>query len=192
MVGINTGNETDRFVNDNLAPLGNSFAKADAGNSFWISPKITLGSQIHTASNWTLSPSAKLRYGAEWLKGFTETGPSADANAVVADRLVAFGEAKLEVSASRNFMLGDNLEGIFTARAGVSGRMSLGDDAATVTLLGITQDVPTFYEDGYAIYTALETSLHMSDAISLDLSTGGNFGAIQTNVQGAAALSVAF
>ncbi|MFK8034277.1 MAG: autotransporter domain-containing protein, partial [Hyphomicrobiales bacterium] len=88
-VNTGTGDDTMRFVNDNLAPLGESYATSGGGgNSFWISPEVTIGSQIATSSSWTLSPTAKLRYAAQWLGGYTETGASPEANAIVSDRMV--------------------------------------------------------------------------------------------------------
>lgn len=189
--GISTDNETMRFVNDNLAPLGVSYAMGNS-DSFWVSPEITIGSQIATSSKWTFSPTAKLRYAAEWFDGYTETGPSADANATVADRMIAFGEARLELAASRNVQFGGAMSALFTARGGALGRMSLGDDASTVTLLGITQDVGHEYADDFAVFGGLEASIAMTNALSLDLSSSATYGNEMTSVEGAAAVKVSF
>lgn len=189
--GIGTDNETTRFVNDNVAALGDSYAKSDPGNSFWISPEIAIGTQIKTMSSWTFSPTAKLRYAAEWFGGYTETGSSADANATVDDRMIAVGEARLELAASRHLMLGNSVHALITARGGALGRASFGEDA-TITMLGVTQDVSDFYEDSFAIFAGLDASFAVGDRLNLDLSTSTTHGNDMTNVQGAAALGVAF
>lgn len=189
--GIGIDNETKRFVNDNLAALGESYAKGDGGVSFWISPEVAIGTQFKGSSKWTFAPTAKLRYAAEWLGGYTETGPSADANATVENRMIAMGEAKLELAASRHLNFGPAMHALFTARGGVQGRASLGDDT-TISLLGVTQDVSDFYQDGFSIFAGMDTSIAMSEMINLDLSTSATFGNDQSNIQGAAAVSVLF
>lgn len=189
--GIGTDNETKRFVNDNLAALGESYAMGDGGVSFWISPEIAIGTQIKGPTHWTFAPTAKLRYAAEWLGGYTETGPSADANATVDDRMIAIGEAKLELAASRHFSFGPTTKALFTARGGVLGRASFSDDA-TITLLGVTQDVSDFHEDSFAIFAGMDTSVTIGEMVNLDLSSSATFGNEMTNVQGAAAVNIAF
>ncbi len=189
--GIGTDNETKRFVNDNLAALGESHATGDPGVSFWISPEIAIGTEISTLSNWTFNPSVKLRYAAEWFGGYTETGPSADANATVDDQIIAFGEARLELAASRYVTFGNSVSALITARGGALGRTSFGEDA-TITLLGVTQDISDFYEDSFAIFAGLDARFAVSDRLNLDLSTSTTHGNDMTNVQGAAALGVAF
>lgn len=189
--GFGTDNETKRFVNDNLAALGESYAMGDPGTSFWLSPEIAIGTQIGTMSNWTVAPSAKLRYAAEWFGSYTETGPSAAANAKVDDRMVAIGEARLELAASRDIMISHLMRASVTVRGGALGRASLGEDA-TITLLGVTRDVSDFYEDSFAIFAGLDARVAVSDRLRLDLSTSATHGNDMTNFQGAAALGVAF
>lgn len=190
-VNTGTGDDTMRFVNDNLAPLGESYARSGGGgNSFWISPEISIGSQIATSSNWTLSPTAKLRYAAQWLGGYTETGAASDANAIVSDRMVAVGEARLEVAASKALNFG--YASIFTARAGGLARTSLGDDGAIVTMNGQTQEVSAFYEDTFAFFAGADLSMNLSEAFSFDLSTSATYGNDLTNYQGTAGIKLAF
>ncbi|MEP4430610.1 MAG: hypothetical protein ABJ349_00300, partial [Hyphomicrobiales bacterium] len=86
---------------------------------------------------------------------------------------------------------GPAMHGVLTARGGVLARASLGGDA-TITLVGATQDVADFYEDSLAIFAGADTSIAMSELINLDLSTSATFGNEQSNIQGAAAVSVAF
>lgn len=189
--GIGTDNETKRFVNDNLAALGESYAMGDGGVSFWISPEVAIGTQIKGPSNWTFVPTAKLRYAAEWLDGYTETGPSADANATVDDRIIAIGEARLELSASRQLHFGSAIHALFTARGGVLGRTSLGDDA-TITLLGVTQGVSDFYEDNLATFAGMDINFALNELISLDLSTSATVGKDMSTLQAATNVKMSF
>lgn len=189
--GIGTDNETKRFVNDNLSAFGESYAIGNGGTRFWISPEVAIGTQIKGSSKWTFAPTANLRYAAAWLGGYTETGPSVDANATVDDSMIAMGEAKLELAASRHFHFGPVIKTLFTARGGVLGRVSLGDDA-TITLLGVTQDVSDFYEDSFAIFAGADTSIAVSEMINLDLSTSATFGNGIKTIQGAVAVNIVF
>lgn len=189
--GVNTNNETKRFVNDNLAALGKSYAMGDAGASFWISPEITVGTQISGGSNWTFAPSAKLRYAAEWFGGYTETGPSTDAHATVDAHMVAIGEARLEVAASRIVAFSKSMQALITVRGGALGRASIGGNA-TITMLDVTQSVADYFEDSFAVFAGMDTTFAISDMLNLDLSASATYGNDITRVHGSVALGVVF
>lgn len=151
-----------RFVNDNLAPLGVSFANSSY-NSFWLSPEIAIGTHYDTGYGWEASPTARLRYASQWLDGYTETGPSA-ANAVVGSRHVAMGEASFEWAVTRK-----TEKSTIALRAGYQFRTSLGDDATSVAMIGQTISVPTFDEDRHSVYFGANTDFKITDTVSLNL-----------------------
>lgn len=126
----------NRFVNDNLAPLGQSWVSADYGGLF-LSPELGLSSDIAMAVGTVLTPNAGLRYAAQWLDGYTETGAvSAAANATVEDRFVGVLETRIGLDVTRDFAFGT-----LTGRIGYLGRWSTGDGEANITLNGLTQTV---------------------------------------------------
>lgn len=131
----------NRFVNDNLAPLGESWVTADYGG-FFVSPELVVSTDIAMANGITLTPNAGLRYAAQWLGGYSETGAvNPAANATVDARLVGVLEARaaLEVSRAHAF-------GILSGRIGYLGRWNGGNDVAGITLNGSTQDVASGYQ----------------------------------------------
>jgi len=171
-------NTDKRLVNDNLAPLGISGARGEY-NGYWISPEIALGAKYDTGYNgWIATPTARLRYAAQWLDGYTETGPSA-ANAVVGSRKVAVGEASLELAATRKV---DRLT--TTVRAGYIYRKSLGDNSISVTLIGQTVAIPAFDEDRSIGFVGGSAIYEVSDLINLELGGRVIFGEDVTGLQG--------
>lgn len=131
----------NRFVNDNLAPLGESWVTANYGG-FFVSPELAIATDIAMANGVTLTPNAGLRYAAQWLGGYSETGAvSPAANATVDARFVGVLEARaeLEVSRAHDF-------GILSGRIGYLGRWNGGNDVAGITLNGSTQDVASGYQ----------------------------------------------
>lgn len=189
--GFNISGETDRFVNDNLAPLGVSYARATTdGGSFWISPEIAAGVDLGDWAGWTLAPNIKLRYAAEWFDGYAETGPSAEANAMVDQHMIAFGEAKLELLASRPMAFGHN--SALKARIAALGRMSLGDDEVTLTLNDITQGVPHYSEDSFFVSAGLDLDIGLTENFSMHISGLTSFGSSQSNAQAMVGVQFSF
>jgi len=171
-------NTDKRLVNDNLAPLGLSQATGEY-DGYWVSPEIAIGAKYDTGYNgWVATPTARLRYAAQWLDGYTETGPSA-ANAVVGSRKVAVGEASLELAATRKV---DRLS--TTVRAGYIYRKSLGDNSTSVTLIGQTVAIPAFDEDRSIGFVGGSAIYEMSDMLNLELGGRFMFGEGVTGVQG--------
>lgn len=137
----------NRLVNDNLAALGESWVTAEYGG-FFITPELAASTDIAMANGITLTPSAGLRYAAQWLDGYSESGAvNSAANATVEARYVGVLEANAELEASRDFDFGT-----VAARIGYLGRWNGGDDAAGITLNGIGQDVASGYQALNASY----------------------------------------
>jgi hypothetical protein len=153
-----------RFVNDNLAPLGESWVSADYGG-FFLSPELGLATDISLADGTVLTTNAGLRYAAQWLGGYTETGAfNPAANATVEDRFVGVLETRIGVDATRTFSFGS-----VTGRIGYLGRWSAGDDAATISLNGITQPVAPGVQDLNAAYVGGTLRTDLGEAAFLEL-----------------------
>ncbi|MCR9139820.1 MAG: autotransporter domain-containing protein [Alphaproteobacteria bacterium] len=131
----------NRFVNDNLAPLGESWVTANYGG-FFVSPELAIATDIAMANGITLTPNAGVRYAAQWLGGYSESGAvNPAANATVGTRFVGVLEARAGLEASRAYGFG-----ILSGRIGYLGRWNGGNDEAGITLNGSTQDVASGYE----------------------------------------------
>jgi hypothetical protein len=165
----------NRFVNDNLAPLGESWVSADYGG-FFLSPEIGLATDIALSDGTVLVPHAGLRYAAQWLGGYTETGAfSPAANATVEDRFIGTLEAEIGLDATRSFAFDSAmgpLIGSVTGRIGYLGRWSIGDDGASITLNGLTQTVASGTQDLHAatIGATLRTQITETAFLELDAS----------------------
>lgn len=150
--------DDERFVNDNTAltngqTLGRSTASADY-TSYWASPELDLGVTVAEAAGWTLTPTARFRYAFELIDDYSESGAAGAAS--IDSRQLGLGVAKLELVASRVTEGAD-----FTARLGVRGTKSLGDDSADVTLIGSTLRIPDSYEDELAGYLGAEAGFSL-------------------------------
>ncbi|MGJ8531920.1 MAG: autotransporter domain-containing protein [Alphaproteobacteria bacterium] len=140
----------NRFVNDNLAPLGESWVSADYGG-FFVSPELGLSTDILLQNGMTLTPNAGLRYAAQWLGGYAETGAvSPAANATVEDRFVGTVEARAGLDVTRSFDIRGRT-GTLTGGIGYLGRWGGGDDDTSITLNGVTQSLASGHQDLNAV-----------------------------------------
>ena len=173
----------NRFVNDNLAPLGVSYARSSY-DSWWLAPEIRAGVDFETGK-WTYTPSAQLRYAMQSIDGYTEKGPSA-ANAKVASRSVGVLETRLEIAAARQLDFGT-----FTARAGWQNRSDTGDDSVRVTMIGQTRKVGYDSNTGNGYYFGADMNISLAGNLSLGLGAEMVFGDART-LRGVASLSSSF
>lgn len=150
-----------RFVNDNLAPLGVSYAKSSY-LGVWASPEIAFGTHFDIGMGWVATSTARLRYASQWLDGYRETGSSA--NAEFDSRQVAVGEGSLELAATKN-----TEKGSATIRIGYLYNTSLGDSSTNVTMIGQTVSVPTFGEDRHAMYIGTNLNIIITETINMEV-----------------------
>lgn len=187
-----TGGRVDydqaRFVNDNLAltnglTLGKSWASSSYAGWF-MSPEIGVSTVLATFDGWSFTPAARLRYASQWLDGFSESG--SNANAVVADRDLGMIEASGEIEAAKT--VGN---ATVSGRIGYLSRISTGDEAVSMTLIGVTNSVGFGDTDTEALYVGAGFDLNLGPArLALDVTgfLSGDF----TGAQGMAQLAVPF
>jgi uncharacterized protein with beta-barrel porin domain len=181
----------NRFVNDNLAPLGVSSASADY-TSWWLSPEMTLGMDFDDVmgSDWRFTPSAGVRYAMQSLDDYTETGPSA-ANATVSARDVALLETRLELAGRRDIQLA-TFSGHLTGRLGWQHRAAMGDDGTTIAMIGQTNTVGASGQDDSSAYLGFDAALDIGNSASLALGGDYRVGAHSDAYRGTATLTVTF
>jgi subtilase-type serine protease len=175
---------SSRFVNDNLAYLGEATASADT-SSWWLSPEIAAGLNLDGANGWVYTPAARLRYAFQSIDGYSESGLSA--NAAVGERDVSVAEGRLEIAASRQ------MESVFfTGRIGWLYQASTGDDSATVTMLGISQAIEAGGADRSAGYFGADLDIAVAQNLDLELGGEATFGSEITGGRFNAALVAKF
>jgi uncharacterized protein YhjY with autotransporter beta-barrel domain len=158
-----------RFVNDNLAYLGNSSAEAET-SSWWLSPEIAAGLNLDGGNGWVYTPAARLRYAMQTIDGYSETGASAG-NATIDDQDLAVAEGRLEIAASRQM---DSV--LFTGRLGWLTQWSPSDNEASVTMLGITQTISADGADRSAGFAGVDLTVVISDALDFTAAGEATFG----------------
>lgn len=172
--------DQDRFVNDNLDRAGNFLSPVNASfDSRFISPEAGLSMSFDAGNGFSLTPGAKLRYAAQWLDGYTETGGRA--NATVDDRTLGLLEASAEIAATQRFGFGS-----ISGRLGVLSRTSTGDDDVSVTLVDVSNSVALGTGDEVAGYVGLTASIKAGEDLKLDLDGQATFGEDFTGLQGMA------
>jgi autotransporter-like protein len=188
-----TGGRADydqsRFVNDNLAltnglTLGKSWATSSYAGWF-VSPEIGVSTQLATLGSWTFTPAARLRYAGQWLDGFAESGSNSDAT--VGDRAIGMIEASGELQAAKT--VGD---ATVSARVGYLSRISTGDEAASVTMLGISNTVGFGDTDAEALYAGAGLDLDLGSAATLKLDVTGFLSGDVTGAQAMGQIAVPF
>ena len=187
------GFEQRRYVNDNLAYLGNSSANASY-KGWWIAPEAGLTYKAGEVNGWSILPTAKLRYAHQWLGGYTETG-GGDANANVASRNFGIGQAFVGIGTRKTFntTMGKDTKMILDGQVGYMYRGVTGSKNVDVTMIGQSQSLPTESSDRSAVVASAAVMIDLSSAVALkfrgDVAGGGD---MKLAVGGWAGLSFKF
>ena len=159
--GVTAGrlsHDQDRFVNNNLAQLGEDSAQASY-DSWFFAPELFGSYDVVSGDNWRIHPGAGLRYVHQSIDGYDEDGAGA-ANAEVGSMTIGMLEARAELAVTYEGGLGS-----ITTRAGVLGSFEAGNNEARVTLIDVTRTVDAGDGDQTAGYIGLDASLDITDAI---------------------------
>lgn len=121
-------NQSRRLVNP-----GNQWAKGD----FWgwyISPEVTIGKDFAMTSEWTATPSLRLRYTGTIYESYTETGSSQN---ISYDSQQAHAlEERLQLDLTRRYALASGQRLALTFSGAVLDTQNLGDRALSASLGG--------------------------------------------------------
>ena len=190
--GVNGGmlsHDSSRFVNDNLATtneltLGQSHANASY-DSWFISPEIGIRTDIDTGNGLIVTPSARVRYAHQSIDGFSESG--SNANVKIAGRDIGMIEASAEIAVSKQLSFGT-----LTGRVGYVSRNSTGDEAVSITMIGINNKVGFGDTDSEAAYVGLSTDIDLSASSKLVLDANAFYSGNMEGYQGMAKLVASF
>ena len=169
--------QQQRYVNDNLAYLGNASAKASY-QGWWISPEAGVTYDAGKISGWSILPTARLRYAQQWLGGSTESGGGA-ANATVNGRSVAIGQSFIGLGTRKTIKtnLGNYTKMVLDGQIGYLYRGVVGDNTVGATMIGQSLALPTEASSRSAVALSAGVSLDLSNAVALkirgDFAAGG-------------------
>jgi uncharacterized protein with beta-barrel porin domain len=185
--------QQQRYVNDNLAYLGNSSANASY-QGWWIAPEAGITYNAGQVNGWSLLPTARLRYAQQWMGGYTETG-GGSANATVNGRSVAIGQSFIGIGTRKTMKtrMGKDTKMVIDGQVGYIYRGVVGDDTVNVTMIGQSQLLSTESSSRNAVAVSAGVTLDLSSAVALkirgDFAAGGG---MQYGSGGWAGLSVKF
>jgi hypothetical protein len=169
--------QQQRYVNDNLAYLGNSSTQASF-QGWWLAPELAATVKLAEVNGWSLLPTARLRYAQQWMGGYTETGGGA-ANASVSGRNVTIGQSFVGVGTRKTIktILGKNTKMVLDGQVGYMYRGAVGDDTVDVTMIGQSLSLPTEISSRNAVAVSAGVALDLSSAVTLkirgDAAAGG-------------------
>jgi len=185
--------QQQRYVNDNLAYLGNSSANASY-QGWWIAPEAGITYNAGEVNGWSFLPTARLRYAQQWMGGYTETG-GGSANATVNGRNVAIGQSFVGIGTRKTMktLMGKDTKMVLDGQVGYIYRGVVGDDSVNVTMIGQSQSLATESSSRNAVAVSAGVTLDLSSAVALkirgDFAAGGG---MQYGSGGWAGLSVKF
>lgn len=174
--GVQVFNQ-QRYINDNLAYLGNASAQASFSGS-WLAPEAGVTIKAAEVSGWSLLPTARLRYAQQWMNGYTETGGSG-ANASVSGRNVTLGQSFVGVGTRKSVKtrVGKNTKMVLEGQIGYLYRGAVGDVSADVAMIGQSMSLPTEISSRNAVAASAGVTIDLSNSVALkirgDAAAGG-------------------
>lgn len=169
--------QQQRYVNNNLAYLGNSSTQASF-QGWWIAPELAATVKLAEVKGWSLLPTARLRYAQQWMGGYSEMGGGA-ANASVSGRNVTIGQSFVGIGTRKTIKtsLGKNTKMVLDGQVGYMYRGAVGDDTVDVTMIGQSLSLPTEISSRNAVAVSAGVALDLSSAVTLkirgDAAAGG-------------------
>ncbi|MCB1101571.1 MAG: autotransporter domain-containing protein [Phyllobacteriaceae bacterium] len=178
-----------RFINDNTAISGGSTLGRDGAdasyNSWFLAPEIGIATDLSQGNGVTVTPSARIRYSMQSIDGFAESGSTAAARVDARD--LGMVEASAEIAATKILDFGS-----VTGRLGYLMRSNTGDEAVSISMLGITNSVGFGDTDSNAAYLGLGATFDLTANSSLVLEGQGYFSGGIGGYQGMARLAISF
>ena len=182
---LNGGSQSfrqQRYVNDNLAYLGNSSTNASY-QGLWLSPEVGVTVNAGELNGWSFLPTARLRYAQQWLGSYGESGGGL-ANANVNGRSVGIGQSFVGIGTRKTMKisLGKDTKMVLEAQVGYMYRGVVGDSTVGVTMIGQSLSLPSEMSSRNAVLASAGISLDFSSSVALnvrgDFATGGgmNYG----------------
>lgn len=123
-------NSSTRTVANNLVLGGLETARADY-NTYFVTPEVTIGTEVMSTEDYALEPSLRLRYGLLHSSGYQETGSVG--HLTLRDHTTHILDARLQMAMP---ITSFGPEALFELRTGVDGRFIVGANNLNGSLLG--------------------------------------------------------
>jgi hypothetical protein len=161
--------QQQRYVNDNLAYLGNSSTNA-SNQGWWIAPEAGITIKAGEIQGWSVLPTARLRYAQQWMGSYRESG-GGSANATVNGRNVSIGQSFVGIGTKRTLKtsVGKNTKMVLEGQVGYMYRGVVGDDTVSVTMIGQSLSLPTETSSRNAVAVSAGVTVDLSSAVSLKI-----------------------
>ncbi|HEY0223689.1 MAG TPA: autotransporter outer membrane beta-barrel domain-containing protein, partial [Pseudolabrys sp.] len=130
VTGGSMGNSSNRTVADNINGLQTASASY---NGWFVSPELATGIHIPQGANVVMTPTARIRYLAGGLDGYSEAGSAQ--NLTVASRVMQNVEERIELAFERTDPLKQGVLKTITT-IGVLGQERLGSTTINTVLIG--------------------------------------------------------
>ena len=151
LLGGYSRNDVKRTITNNLAPNGMETATASY-NGWFISPEIAYGIQHRLAPNWTLTPTARVRYLAASFDGYQEAGSTT--NLTVGSRTSHNFEERVEATLAYTTYATPKERMQLSGTLGGLALQRVGDTTVNTVLLGQNLAFATPGKDNvFGIYT---------------------------------------
>ena len=131
--GGGSSNSTARTINNNTLPGGIEIATASY-NSAYVSPEAAYGVNLPLWSEYTLTPSVRVRYVAGFFDGYTESGTTAPLT--VGNRTIQDFEERGQVKLTHTTTFGGGDQLLTSVHVGALGLERVGDTTVNTVLLG--------------------------------------------------------
>jgi hypothetical protein len=170
--------QQQRYVNDNLAFLGNSSTNGSY-QGWWIAPELGITMKVGEVNGWKILPTARVRYAQQWMGSYTESG-SGSAGATVNGHNVSIGQSFVGIGTRRTLKttLGNNTKMVLEGQVGYMYRGAVGADTVGVTLIGQSLSLPTETVSRNAVAVTAGVTLDLSSTVALkirgDAAAGGS------------------
>ncbi len=162
-----SNNRSDRYVNDNLATLGEDHALGNF-NTWFLAPELRVGADFEAGEGWVITPSSTLRYATQSVDAYTETG--SNANATIGSTMIQVFEGSAELAVSYNAQ-----DFSMTVRGGVNYRQNLSAATRDITLLSQALTLPVLTNTTISPYLGIDAALKINDTSALDLSAKATY-----------------
>lgn len=177
--------DSDRFVNDNMAPQGASWASASY-DGWFVSPEIGLSAPFDWTDVVTVRPAARVGYAHQRIGSYHESGSNADAR--VDGQHLSLLIATAEVGFEKRLFDAVTVNAV----CGYARRVNIGDDSVSVELIDVTNEVDIGDADSGGFFAGGGLSVDVGGHVGLALEARTYLSGDISGTEGHATLSVVF
>ena len=185
LVGGHVSYESDRFINDNMAFMGESTADGSF-DGWFVSPEVGVSTAVNLFGSIVVRPAVRVGYTYHQIGAYDEDG--GDGKASVDDRSISLLTASASVSVEKELFGAVSVH----ATGGYTTRLNLGDDSVSMELVGARGDANIGDVDSNALYVSAGVSVGIGAHVKVGVEATTFRGDDYTGYHGHANLCVGF